>query len=156
MDQAVALRSEAEKNIRARYIIVLLSNSSGTVGYPVLKYSITKDEPWLSSLVMKNGIPVNGIQGWLAWEGQPLCNQYYAEYENTGPGAKTNGRLKRARVINNTREAAAFTILEGKWNPNVNSRTVLIGANVKALFNGWISCPTLQFLDLNEIIFSRV
>ncbi|KAK2982817.1 hypothetical protein RJ640_021307 [Escallonia rubra] len=49
-------------------------------------------------------------QGWLTWEGQPLGNPYYAEYANTGVGAKTNSRVKWSRVINSNREAASFTV----------------------------------------------
>ncbi|KAK3011453.1 hypothetical protein RJ639_012751 [Escallonia herrerae] len=49
-------------------------------------------------------------QGWLIWKGQPLGNPYFAEYGNTGHGARTNERVKWGRVINSTREAAQFTV----------------------------------------------
>ncbi|KAK8581878.1 hypothetical protein V6N13_144873 [Hibiscus sabdariffa] len=58
--------------------------------------------------------------GWLEWEGDFALNTlFYGEFNNTGPGAKTQGRVKWAgRRDMNKEEAAAYTVetfLNGAW-----------------------------------------
>ncbi|KAI4988209.1 hypothetical protein ZWY2020_029839 [Hordeum vulgare] len=51
--------------------------------------------------------------GWLAWDGTfALDTLYYGEYQNTGPGAGTSGRVtwKGYRVITSASEASTFTV----------------------------------------------
>uniref|UniRef100_A0ACD5V3R1 Uncharacterized protein n=1 Tax=Avena sativa TaxID=4498 RepID=A0ACD5V3R1_AVESA len=51
--------------------------------------------------------------GWLEWDGTfALDTLYYGEYQNTGPGAATSGRVKWKgyRVIASASEASAFTV----------------------------------------------
>nr|XP_018912621.1 PREDICTED: pectinesterase-like isoform X3 [Bemisia tabaci] len=51
--------------------------------------------------------------GWLEWDkGFGLTTLYYGEYQNTGPGANTAGRVKWSgyRVITNEQEAGMFTV----------------------------------------------
>ncbi|XP_022731566.1 putative pectinesterase/pectinesterase inhibitor 45 [Durio zibethinus] len=58
--------------------------------------------------------------GWLEWEGNfALSTLFYAEYNNNGPGAKTDARVKwpGVKVINKD-EAMKFTVgtfLQGTW-----------------------------------------
>ncbi|KAM7523790.1 hypothetical protein LguiA_013692 [Lonicera macranthoides] len=47
--------------------------------------------------------------GWLNWTGHKLDQPYYAEFDNRGPGANTNARVKWGLVINST-IAAKYTI----------------------------------------------
>ncbi|KAK8513701.1 hypothetical protein V6N13_002429 [Hibiscus sabdariffa] len=58
--------------------------------------------------------------GWLEWEGDFALNTlFYGEFNNTGPGAKTQGRVKwTGRKDMNKEEAAAYTVekfLNGAW-----------------------------------------
>ncbi|XP_007012506.2 PREDICTED: putative pectinesterase/pectinesterase inhibitor 45 [Theobroma cacao] len=58
--------------------------------------------------------------GWLEWEGNFALNTlYYAEYNNNGPGAKTDARVKwPGRKVINKDEAMKFTVetfLQGTW-----------------------------------------
>lgn len=62
--------------------------------------------------------------GWFPWSGDfALSTLYYGEYENTGGGAGTSGRVKWPgyHVITNPTEAARFTVgnfLSGEsWIP---------------------------------------
>ncbi|MED6110947.1 hypothetical protein PIB30_047755 [Stylosanthes scabra] len=59
-------------------------------------------------------------EGWLPWAGDFALNTlYYAEYANTGPGAKTTERVKWSTYhVINKQEAAQFTVaqfLKGTW-----------------------------------------
>ncbi|KZV55218.1 putative pectinesterase/pectinesterase inhibitor 25 [Dorcoceras hygrometricum] len=49
-------------------------------------------------------------RGWLEWEGVSLDKVYNAEYNNRGPGAITNQRVKWSRVITSRAEAEKFTV----------------------------------------------
>ncbi|XVE97815.1 hypothetical protein REPUB_Repub03eG0051500 [Reevesia pubescens] len=58
--------------------------------------------------------------GWLEWEGKFALNTlFYAEYNNNGPGAKTDARVKwPGRKVINKDEAMKFTVesfLQGTW-----------------------------------------
>ncbi|GMI81354.1 hypothetical protein like AT2G26450 [Hibiscus trionum] len=58
--------------------------------------------------------------GWLEWEGNfALDTLFYGEFKNTGPGARTQGRVKWAGRKDITREEAmAYTVetfLQGTW-----------------------------------------
>jgi pectin methylesterase-like acyl-CoA thioesterase len=59
-------------------------------------------------------------EGWTPWEGNFALNTlYYAEYNNTGPGASTSARVKWPgyKVINKE-EASKYTVgnfLKGSW-----------------------------------------
>ncbi|KAG6481275.1 hypothetical protein ZIOFF_057871 [Zingiber officinale] len=64
--------------------------------------------------------------GWSEWDGSfALSTLFYGEYENSGPGATTTGRVKWPgyRVINSSTEARAFTVepfIEGdQWLTSV-------------------------------------
>ncbi|KAL1319635.1 pectinesterase [Arachis ipaensis] len=59
-------------------------------------------------------------EGWLPWAGDfALKTLYYAEYANTGPGSKTDGRVNWPTYhVINKQEAAQFTVaqfLKGSW-----------------------------------------
>ncbi|KAM7462499.1 hypothetical protein LguiA_030620 [Lonicera macranthoides] len=60
--------------------------------------------------------------GWLNWTGRTLDRPYYAEFDNRGPGASTNARVKWALVINRS-AAAEFSVrnfIQGhKWIPAI-------------------------------------
>ena len=58
--------------------------------------------------------------GWTAWEGNfALDTLYYAEFNNTGPGANTSGRIKwQGYKVINKEEASKYTVgnfLKGTW-----------------------------------------
>ncbi|MBA0690418.1 hypothetical protein Goari_008093, partial [Gossypium aridum] len=58
--------------------------------------------------------------GWLEWEGDfALSTLFYGEFNNTGPGARTDGRVKWAgRRDINREEAQKYTVetfLKGTW-----------------------------------------
>jgi pectinesterase len=65
-------------------------------------------------------------EGWNPWKGDALFpdkekTAYYAEYENTGPGASANGRVPWAKQLN-ADEAKRYTLLNilggaDKWDP---------------------------------------
>ncbi|CAI9770324.1 unnamed protein product [Fraxinus pennsylvanica] len=65
--------------------------------------------------------------GWMPWSGDfALDTLYYGEYQNTGPGSSTSGRVtwKGYRVITNSTEASEFTVanfINGNyWLPATN------------------------------------
>ncbi|XVE53797.1 hypothetical protein DITRI_Ditri03aG0031000 [Diplodiscus trichospermus] len=69
--------------------------------------------------------------GWLEWDGKfALDTLYYAEYNNQGPGAKTDGRVKwPGRKVINKEEAMKFTVenfLQRTWI-NGTGATVRMG-----------------------------
>ncbi|GAB2294134.1 hypothetical protein Dimus_028353 [Dionaea muscipula] len=62
-------------------------------------------ETYLDSLI--------NVAGWLEWDGTfALSTLFYAEYDNTGPGSSTAGRVKWPgyKVITSSTEAAEFTV----------------------------------------------
>ncbi|XP_023530461.1 putative pectinesterase/pectinesterase inhibitor 45 [Cucurbita pepo subsp. pepo] len=80
--------------------------------------------PWKEysrTIVMESTIEdIIHPDGWLAWEGDfALKTLYYAEFNNDGPGAKTEGRVKwPGHKVIDKEEAAKFTIgsfLEVDW-----------------------------------------
>ncbi|KAM7466531.1 hypothetical protein LguiB_014093 [Lonicera macranthoides] len=60
--------------------------------------------------------------GWLNWTGHTLDRPYYPEFDNRGPGASTNARVKWALVINRA-TAAEYSVrnfIQGhKWIPTI-------------------------------------
>ncbi|MED6188719.1 hypothetical protein PIB30_088608 [Stylosanthes scabra] len=80
--------------------------------------------PWKEysrTVVMESEIgDVIHPEGWLPWAGDFALNTlYYAEYANTGPGAKTTERVKWSTYhVINKQEAAQYTVaqfLKGTW-----------------------------------------
>lgn len=61
--------------------------------------------------------------GWLQWPGHRLNSIYYGEYNNTGPGSSTKGRVRwhGYQIIRDTTTANRFTvasmIMGQKWLP---------------------------------------
>lgn len=76
------------------------------LGRPWKQYSRTVFlETFLDSLI--------NPAGWLEWDGNfALDTLYYGEYQNTGPGSSTGGRVnwKGYRVITSPTEAAQFSV----------------------------------------------
>nr|KYP41143.1 Pectinesterase/pectinesterase inhibitor PPE8B [Cajanus cajan] len=106
-------------NISADYDLVPLLNTTSTyLGRPWKAYSRT--------IVMQSYISeVLRPEGWLEWNGSLyLDTLYYAEYNNYGPGAKLDNRVKWPgyHVINDSTQAYNFTvahlILGHLWLPS--------------------------------------
>ncbi|XVF88966.1 hypothetical protein PTKIN_Ptkin19aG0093800 [Pterospermum kingtungense] len=71
--------------------------------------------------------------GWQEWDGKfALDTLYYAEYNNEGPGSKTDARVKwPGRKVITKEEAMKFTVetfLQGSW-VNATGATVRMGLN---------------------------
>lgn len=49
-------------------------------------------------------------KGWIEWDGKKPIHPYFAEYQNTGPGANTSGRANWTVTITTTVEATQFTV----------------------------------------------
>ncbi|CAL0320219.1 unnamed protein product [Lupinus luteus] len=86
--------------------------------------------PWKEysrTIVMESEIgDIIHPDGWVPWAGNfALDTLYYAEFNNTGPGANTNARVNWVgRKVINKEEAAKFTVgsfLNGTW---INGRGV--------------------------------
>ncbi|OIV98338.1 hypothetical protein TanjilG_16665 [Lupinus angustifolius] len=110
-----------------------------TTGFVLQKCEIKADEklvpekdkiksylgrPWKEysrTIIMESEIgDIIHPDGWLPWEGDfALKTLYYGEFNNTGPGAKTNGRVNWVghKVINKEEAAkfAAGPFLNGTW-----------------------------------------
>ncbi|XP_060178392.1 probable pectinesterase 56 [Lycium barbarum] len=82
--------------------------------------------PWdkfSRTVVMQSYIDVLiNPRGWIEFEGLPLVRPFYMEYENRGPGANTNGRVKWALITSDPKIASNFTVrhfINGKeWIPS--------------------------------------
>lgn len=98
----------------------VLSSFKTFLGRPWKKYSRTVYiKNYMESLV--------DPAGWFEWDGNfALDTLYYGEYQNSGPGSSTSGRVKWGgyRVITSQTEASKFSVanfIAGKsWLPATN------------------------------------
>ncbi|KAK1392818.1 Pectinesterase [Heracleum sosnowskyi] len=98
----------------------VLSSFKTFLGRPWKKYSRT--------VYIKNNMEaLVDPAGWLEWDGNfALDTLYYGEYQNSGPGSSTSGRVKWRgyRVITSVTEASKFSVanfIAGKsWLPATN------------------------------------
>ncbi|KAK7411791.1 hypothetical protein VNO78_03231 [Psophocarpus tetragonolobus] len=106
-------------NISADHDLVPFVNTTSTyLGRPWKAYSRTI---FMSSYISD----VLNPKGWLEWNGTLYLNTlYYAEYDNYGPGARLDGRVKWPgyHVIDDPTKASNFTVanlIEGNiWLPS--------------------------------------
>ncbi|OIT08318.1 PREDICTED: pectinesterase-like isoform X2 [Nicotiana attenuata] len=61
-------------------------------------------------------------KGWVQFDDQPLIRPFYLEFRNRGPGSTTSGRVKWAKVTDNSTIASTYTVrqfIQGqKWIPS--------------------------------------
>ncbi|WZZ48573.1 hypothetical protein YC2023_048680 [Brassica napus] len=112
-EQAVALRSGSDLSVfyqcsfeAASDLRPILGSTKTYLGRPWRQYSRT--------VFMKTSLDsLIDPRGWLEWNGNfALSTLFYAEFQNTGPGASTSGRVKWPgfRVLRSASEASRFTV----------------------------------------------
>ncbi|XP_057460420.1 pectinesterase/pectinesterase inhibitor PPE8B-like isoform X2 [Actinidia eriantha] len=118
-----AQKRESQSQISGTVIQNCTTTAAEDLRQQKSKFKTFLGRPWGSystTIIMQSFLgDIIDPKGWLEWEGRGVDKVYYAEYKNRGPGANIEGRVKWARVINSSTEAAKFSVrnfIEGdKW-----------------------------------------